>query len=134
MYECRETRQKWHRAAVATYYRIRALSLSRFFLFPQSICSFFLFFFFHLIFFFRTFPVCSKDDKWEEEETHTHTHTYKSVGNTTYSSKKRNDRIATDQMHTRILIRIQEKKTIRFNTYVTVYWHEAKIEKKTIVL
>jgi hypothetical protein len=96
---------------------------------------FFLFLFlFHLIFFFRTFPVCSKDDKWEEEETHTHTHTYKSVGNTTYSSKKRNDRIATDQMHTRILIRIQEKKTIRFNTYVTVYWHEAKIEKKTIVL
>ncbi len=41
--------------------------------------------------------------------THTHTHTYKSMGNTTYSSKKRNDRIATDQMHTRILIRIQEK-------------------------
>ena len=85
MYECRETRQKWHRAAVTvtTYYTIRSLSPSPSFLFSfSSVYMFFLSRFFSFNLFFRTFPVCSEDDKWvvvvvvveeEEEETHAHT-------------------------------------------------------------
>jgi hypothetical protein len=41
--------------------------------------------------------------------------------------KERNDRITHTHTHTH---QNSGKKTIRFNTYVTVYWHYANIEKE----
>ena len=115
------------------------------FLFLQSICSFFLVFF-HLIFFFAHFLCAQKMINEQQSSSSSRKkkkkHMHIQISGQYYStsrrrrrgrSKKRNDRIVTNQMHTHKLIIIiiiswQEfrKKTRRFNTYVTVYWHEAK--------
>ena len=65
------------------------------------------------------------------------TYTYKSVGSTTRREREEEDAAAEKEMRESQEIRCtrtyssshrknSEKKTRRFNTYVNVYWHEAK--------
>jgi len=133
MYECRETRQKWHRAAVAvtTYYRIRSLSLSPFFFLSLYVLSFSFSFSFNL-FFFRTFPVCSEDDKWEEEETYIHTNQWAVL----YYRKKEEEegKIEWKQIrctHTHHLIAVIRKNdNIQYVYYCLLAWSQNNINRR----
>lgn len=88
-------------------------------------------FLFHLIFFFRTLPVCSEDD--EEEKRH-----IQITGQYYYSEKRRKNRTETNQMYTHIYIYLSiisqqhslENRHIQYVCSSLLASYQSRTEKK----